>query len=206
MSYSLNSGVVVNSFMRSVLQDLADSLSFNIYVTSGIRDARGQARAMLNNKKMFDGMAAAGVVRASRPKIPYDVNYLVDLYADDAYAQAVDDTYPQSPAPYTEDQLQAATAIVQAKIDSGVSGHAVGMAVDIAYYSQRSPKIWLTTTQISEFVSTAQFLDLDVDREFDHFHVDFNDVKKSSAPGNAPNVALLLLPLVALWTLKQSRG
>ena len=34
----------------------------------------------------------------------------------------------------------------------------------------------------------------------------FNDVKKNSTSGNAPNVALLFLPLVLLWTLKQSRG
>lgn len=204
MSYSTKSGVKLDNYLRGRIKDLSDSLSFDIVITSGIRDARGQAKAMLNNKRQFDQMRDDGVIRSSNPKIPYDVNYLVDLYADNNFAQAVDDTYPQSPQAYTSSQLDAATVVVQEYWDrTGAGGHNNGLAFDTAYYSKGGTNpTWLTSTQLREFEDTAEFLNYDVDREFDHFHVTVppgGDEKKSTAMA-----ALLLLPLgVILWMLKR---
>lgn len=208
MSYSLKSGVVVDSYLRSQIKALADSLSFDIVVTSGIRNARLQARAMLNNKKKFDQMRDDGVVRSANPKIPYDESYLVDLYANDSFARNVDSTYPQSPQPYTSSQLDAATVVVQDYWDNNPSAgnHNKGLAFDLAYYSKATGfnVTWLTSTQLLEVEETADFLGFDVDREFDHFHIVIpansgNTQKKSQMAS-----ALVLLPLgVLLWTTKR---
>jgi len=214
-NWSKKSGVKLNDYLAARIKELADSLSFDIVITSGIRGARSQARAMLNNKRMFDQMRDDGVIRTEKPRIPYIVNYLVDLYADDSFAWAIENTYPQSPQPYTTDQLEAATAIVQAQIDAGAKGHSAGLAFDTAYYSpqglgsfHRDNLYWLDADQIAEFVSTAKFFDYDVDKEFDHFHTvlpeGLTDETEDTADSKK-NLALLILPLVGvlLWTMKK---
>ena len=105
--------MITNQYLRNRIKELADALTFDIVITSAFRDARGQARAMLNNKKMYDAKRDSGYISppGEKPRIPYIVNYLVDLYADNSFAQAIDDTYPQSPAPYTTAQLDEAEII-----------------------------------------------------------------------------------------------
>ena len=44
------SGVQLTDYLTYQINRLADLLPFNIVVTSGLRNAREQARAMLNNK------------------------------------------------------------------------------------------------------------------------------------------------------------
>ena len=188
MGWQKKSGVQITDYLTYQINQLADLLPFNIVVTSGLRNAREQARAMLNNKKKYDQMAQDGVVRSANPKIPYTVNYLVDLYYDDQFAWAVNNTYPQSPAPWTESNLQAATAAVQDYYDRGGGKHNIGLAFDLSYaHNQGSPRDWINNTDLAKIESAANQLGFIIDREFDHFHIEVPpgqvDTKKNALLG-----------------------
>jgi len=219
VTYILRSGVVTNQYLRNRIKELADALTFDIVITSAFRDARGQARAMLNNKKMFDTKRDAGYISppGEKPRIPYIVNYLVDLYADDSFAWAIENTYPQSPAPYTTAQLDEAEIIVQAQIDAGAKGHSAFLAFDTSYSSpsgtgsavpNRENLYWLSSEQIDEFVSTAKSLNYYVDKEFDHFHTVVPEgltEHPEETADSKKNLAVLILPIIGLllWTMKK---
>ena len=103
MGYRVLQNVVMTPFIEKQAKDLSDSLPFDIVITSGLRTAEAQAKAMFTKIELGDDLIA--------------------LYADDSFAQGVIDAYPD---------LEAATEFVQsyADLDKG-SKHLRGLAMDI---------------------------------------------------------------------------
>ncbi len=202
MEYLVKSGVRLNDYLSSAIQALQDKLDFQIIVTSGLRDARAQARAMLNNKQKYDQMAQDGVVRDKNPKIPYNVNYLVDLYADDAFAWSVEETYPQSPLQWTEENLDEAEKAVEVYYARGGGMHNKGLAFDLSYaYNLTSPRVWITGEDLQNIEKAGAELEYNVEREFDHYHI---EIPKPSLTTEKKNLALLFLGGALLWTFRKS--
>ena len=104
MGFSINPNAQLTTEQQTnFTADLASQLPFDIYVTSGTRNARQQAQAMFTKIELGDNLIA--------------------IYKDDSFAQGVMDAYPS---------IANATGFIQQYYDTGRgSKHGRGLAIDI---------------------------------------------------------------------------
>jgi hypothetical protein len=177
MTYSLKPGVKLNSNLRAAAQKIADSLPFDIVVTSGIRDAREQAQAM------FDKIRAAG-----------DTYILIADYFDDSFAQGVIDAWDNG------QNLNQATEFVQSYFDEGKgSKHGRGDAIDIRTTGGDSGQ--LDESQIAQLISAVTSLGYWPFREYSPPHL---HIRVPAGEGSEKKILpLLAMVLGGLWILRR---
>ena len=114
MGFSINPNAQLTTEQQTnFTADLASQLPFDIYVTSGTRNARQQAQAMFTKIELGDNLIA--------------------IYKDDSFAQGVMDAYPS---------IANATGFIQQYYDTGRgSKHGRGLAIDIRTRNLSSDQI-----------------------------------------------------------------
>ncbi len=137
MGYRVLSNVVLNPYLESAIKQLADSLSFDIVITSGVRTAARQAAAM--NTKFVQ----AGGGESGRQE-------LIDTYSDDSFAIGVADFLVNG-------DLAGATDFIQAYFDAGKgSSHGRGEGFDVRTSGGATGQ--LNPDQIAKLISTVEQL------------------------------------------------
>lgn len=173
MSYTVLSGVEMSAGLHRAAAIIAEKLDFDITITSGIRSAREQARAML-------GIIASGGNQA-----------LLDTYKDDAFAQGVIDA---------AGDLDQATQFVKTYFAQGRgSSHGRAQGLDIrttgggAGASNR-----LSSIQIQELIQAVSGSGYTYLREYHppHLHVTIPVTEKKML------LPILLLLGIGAWILK----
>jgi hypothetical protein len=144
---SMGSRVIMNENLWAFVKELRQRVNFDLYITSGVRDAVSQARAMNTNYKNRGGATGGG--RA----------YLVGLYGPDFGGKSAD-ALERGGEP-------ALAEYVQWRIDNGKggSGHLAGQGLDFAISK-------LSKDQQNQLISAGESLGADTLHEGDHIHMD----------------------------------
>ena len=172
MSYTVKAGARMDSNLHAAAGKIADLLDFNITITSGVRSAEEQARAM------FEKIRSAG-----------DTYILITDYADDSFAQGVIDAWND------EENLDQAAAFVQSYFDLGKgSNHGRGDALDIRTTGGDSGQ--LNEGQIATLIEITTSLGFTPYREYSpphlHVRVGSDNVKKN-------NLLFMAVAAIGLW-------
>lgn len=179
MAYRVLEGVILDSYLKENIKDLADSLSFDIVITSGSRTPQKQASAMQVKYNQAGG-GAAGIAE------------LVRTYRDDTFARKVG-------AAFQENNFQKAVDIIDQYFSEGKgSMHGQDLAFDIRTTGGSSGQ--LSESQITELAEMVAFFSWQGLREFTppHFHVSLPK-KKSTI-----TAWVWLVPIgFALWILRK---
>lgn len=140
--------------LHAAAGNIADLLDFNITITSGVRSAEEQARAMFTKIELGDDLIA--------------------VYADDSFAQGVMDAHPN---------LDQATTFVQSYFNLGKgSNHGRGDALDIRTTGGDSNR--LSSSEILALIQATKDLGYTPYQEYSppHLHVKVgsDNVKKNN--------------------------
>ncbi len=168
MSYTVSSSAIMTSYLKKRAAEIADKVPFDIHVTSGLRSPLQQANAMF------------GIIEAG--------GSLVDVYADDDFARAIANVYPN---------VNQARDIIEKYFDMG-KGSSHGREAGLDFRTTgggAGAQGRLTEQQIIALVKAVDELGFSSLREYSppHLHVTLPNPEKKTP------WFLLLLVAGGLW-------